>query len=140
MLRMRDSKSPSAGYHHFSTSDAGLAAADLRKEVGGLGAELLGLDKEPDFEQFKNLLHGLDPRSGDQLTAKLVEGRISYWDITATIPKGVTIAIERGDSRVHDALWEAGRETMADLEKLFTTRDRKGGAQGDRVTGNMIWY
>jgi conjugative relaxase-like TrwC/TraI family protein len=137
---MRDSKSPSAGYHYFSKSDSGLAAEELRKEVGGLAAERLGLDKDPDFDHFKNLLHGLDPHTGEQLTAKLVEGRISYWDITATVPKGVTIAIERGDPRVHDALWEAGRETMADLERFITTRERKGGAQDNRVTGNMIWY
>ena len=67
----------------------GLAAEELRKEVGGRGAPLLGLSSEPDFDQIKRLLHSLHPDSGDQLTAKLVPGRIPYWDITATIPEGV---------------------------------------------------
>jgi len=29
---------------------------------------------------------------------------------------------------------------MAELEKLATTRVRKGGRQEDRVTGNLVWY
>jgi len=140
MLRFRASADAKAGYFYFSKSDAGLEPDDLRMEVGGKGATALGLDNQPDFDQFKNLLHGLDPHTGEQLTAKLIENRISYWDVTASVPKGVTIAIEHGDTRVHDALWEAGKEAMKDLEEMVTTRKRKGGEHADRVTGNLIWY
>ncbi len=62
------------------------------------------------------------------------------WDITASVPKGVTEAIEGGDERVRAALWEAVREAAADVEGLVTTRVRKGGRMEDRVTGNMIWH
>ena len=138
MLRFRPSQSAAAGLAYFSKSDSGLEPS--RNEVGGKAATLLGLDSQPNLEQFSHLLHGLDPHSGTQLTAKIVPNRISYWDVTASIPKGVTVAIEAGDTRVHEALWEAGREAMADIEALTTTRKRKGGDIGDRISGNLIWY
>ena len=99
---------------YYGQTDGGyyLDGAELHREVGGQGAERLGLDGNPDFEQFKRLLHGLDPHTGEQLTAKLVPGRLAGWDVTASIPKGVTVALECGDERIHDALWAAGRETM----------------------------
>ena len=113
---------------------------DLHREWGGKGAGLLGLSGLPDYEQFKRLIHGLDPHSGEQLTAKLIEDRIPGWDVTASVPKGVTTALERGDGRIRQLLWDAGREAMADLEAMATTRVRKGGRQEDRQTGNLLWY
>ena len=53
----------------------------------------------------------LIPHTGEQLTAKLIDDRIAAWDVTASVPKGVTIALERGDDRIHDAIWEAGRRS-----------------------------
>ena len=139
MLRFHPIADAAAAEAYYSKSDGGyyLGADDLRTEWLGRGAELLGLSGPPDFEQFRRLLHGLDPHTGEQLTAKLVDHRIPAWDVTASVPKGVTLALERGDARIRDALWEAARETLADLEGYATTRVRKGGAQDDRVTGNL---
>jgi conjugative relaxase-like TrwC/TraI family protein len=120
------------GYYH--------EASGLRTEWGGKGAALLGLEGTPEFEQFKRLVHGLDPHTGEQLTAKLIDNRIPGWDVTASVPKGVTVALERGDSRIQDAIWQAGREAMAMLETYATTRVRVGGQQADRNTGNLAWY
>ena len=50
------------------------------------------------------------------------------------------MVIERGDGLVQDALWEAASAMVADLERLATTRIRKGGRQDDRVTGNLVGY
>ena len=100
----------------------------------------LGLEGPPEFEQFKRLINGLDPHSGEQLTAKLIAGRIPAWDVTACVPKGVTIALERGDDRIHDALWKAVDEAMAMLEDYATTRVRVDGQQADRRTQNLVWY
>src|SRR6266446_4352162 len=117
MLRMKPIADARKAESYYAKSDGGyyLADDDLRREWGGKGAGLLGLDGTPDFEEFKRLVHGLDPNTGKQ--------------VTASVPKGVTTALERGDSRIHDALWEAARETMADLERHATTRVRKGGKQ-----------
>ena len=60
--------------------------------------------------------------------------------MTASVPKGVTIALERGDNRIHEALWASVREAMAKLEEYATTRVRVDGKQEDRGTGNLVWY
>src|SRR5206468_298242 len=103
----------------------------LRREWLGKGAQMLGLTGVPQDEQFKRLIHGLDPHTGEQLTAKLVEGRLVGWDVTANPPKGVTTALERGDERVADVISWAKSKVFEDLEELATTRVRKGGRQED---------
>ena len=116
MLRMKPIADAKRAELYYSKSDGGyyLAGEGLHREWGGGAAARLGLDGVPEFEQFRRLIHGLDPHSGKQLTAMLVEDRIPAWDITASVPKGVTTALERGDSRVGDILWEANRRAMAD--------------------------
>lgn len=140
MIRFHAVSNAKAAIAYFSKSDGYYNAGDLRTEWLGKGAEELGLSGKPDFEHFKRLIYGLDPHTGEQLTSKLIHNRIPAWDVTASIPKGVTIALERGDSRIQDALWEAARETLADLEQYATTRVRKGGALDDRLTGNLVAY
>jgi conjugative relaxase-like TrwC/TraI family protein len=112
----------------------------LHREWGGRASSLLGLTGSPEFEQFRWLLHGLDPRTGKQLTARLDDDRLAGWDVMACVPKGVTLVIERGDDRVRDLVWQADRWAMADLERYATTRVRKGGVHDERVTGNLAWY
>jgi conjugative relaxase-like TrwC/TraI family protein len=142
MLRFTPIENARQAEHYYSRSDGGyyLDDHDLHREWGGKGAALLGLSGPPDYEQFRRLIHGLDPRTGEQLTAKLIEDRIPGWDVTASVPKGVTTALERGDGRIRDVLWRAGRQALADMEEMATTRVRKGGRQEDRVTGNLVWY
>jgi conjugative relaxase-like TrwC/TraI family protein len=142
MLRFHPIANAAAAESYYAKSDGGYyhQPGDLRQEWVGKGAAKLGLTGAPDFEQFKRLIHGLDPNTGEQLTAKLIENRIPGWDVTASIPKGATIALERGDAAIQDALWEAVRETVADLERYTTTRVRKGGKQEDRLTGNLVGY
>jgi conjugative relaxase-like TrwC/TraI family protein len=101
---------------------------------------MMGLTGTPEFEQFRRLIHGLHPETGEQLTAKLLENRLAGWDVNVHCPKGVTVVIEQGDERVREAFWEATRETIADLEWHATTRVRKGGEQADRRTGNLVGY
>jgi conjugative relaxase-like TrwC/TraI family protein len=142
MLRFHPIANAKAAETYYSKSDGGyyLAGNDLRREWVGTGAEQLGLSGTPDFDQFKRLIRGHDPHTGNQLTAKLIEHRIPAWDVTASIPKGVTIALESGDTRIQDALWAAARETVVDLEQYATTRVRKDGQQADRLTGNLVGF
>jgi conjugative relaxase-like TrwC/TraI family protein len=142
MLRMKPIQSANRACLYYEKSDAGYyqGTDGLHCEWGGKDAEKLGLKGEPDYEHFKNLMYGLDPHSGEQLTAKLVDHRIPAWDVTASVPKGVTMALERGDSRIQAAIWESLREAMAMLEAYAATRVRVDGKQEDRVTGNLVWY
>ncbi|MFT3920951.1 MAG: relaxase domain-containing protein [Myxococcales bacterium] len=142
MLRIQPIVNAKQAAQYYSKSDAGyyMADGDLRREWVGRGAELLKLHDTPDYEQFRRLIQGLDPHSGSQLTAKLIVGRVPAWDINVHCAKGVTLALEQGDLRIQTALWEATKETIADLERKATTRVRKGKQQADRITGNLVGY
>ncbi|WP_152053055.1 MobF family relaxase [Tautonia marina] len=142
MLRMKPVASGKQAEQYYARTDGGYYAEStgLRCQWGGKGATRLGLEGPPEFDQFNNLIHGLDPHTGEQLTAKLVKHRLSGWDVTASIPKNVTIALEEGDTRIQEAFWESIRESMARLESYATTRVRVDGKQEDRVTGNLVWY
>lgn len=139
---MKPVKSGKHAVDYFATSDAGYYSADggLRCEWGGKAAAQLGLSGTPELEQFSRLVHGLNPHTGGQLTARLSDDRVPAWDVTASIPKGVTLALEGGDERIHAAMWEAFREAMGELEGVATTRVRQGGQQADRVTQNLLYY
>jgi conjugative relaxase-like TrwC/TraI family protein len=142
MLRFTPIQDAGAAGSYYGKTDGGyyLDSPELHREVGGKGAERLGLAGRPDEKQFQRLLQGLHPVTGERLTARLVEDRVAGWDMTASIPKGVTEAIEGGDERVQAALWQAVRESAADVEAAIVTRVCKGGKQEDRLTGNLIWY
>lgn len=142
MLRMKPVADAKKAEAYYAKSDGGyyLQADDLHREWGGTAAARLGLTGEPEFEQFKRLLHGLHPMTGEQLTARLDADRLAGWDVTACVPKGVTTAIECGDTRVHKLMWDANRRALADLEEYATTRVRKDGQQEDRVTGNLACF
>ncbi len=142
MMRMKPIADAKAAVEYFAVSDGGYyhEGAGLHAEWGGKGAAKLNLSGKPQMEQFERLVHGLDPHTGDQLTAKLIENRIPAWDITASVPKSVTTLLECGDDRVQGAIWNAFGAAMQRLETYATTRVRVDGQQADRVTGNLIWY
>jgi len=125
---------------YLGKSDGGyfVQNEDLHREIGGEGAKRLGL-AEPDFEKFLRLLNGRDPHTNDQLTAQLIDGRIPGWHITASLPKGVSLAMEGDDKRITDVVWEAFRETMADMQAEAVTNMR-GGRDGKKQTGNIVYY
>jgi conjugative relaxase-like TrwC/TraI family protein len=132
---------------YYEKTDAGTDAGYYQAEAGlhsewiGDGAQKLGLaDRKPDYEHFKRLIRGLDPWTGDQLSARLRDDRIPAWDITVSMPKGPTLAIEQGDLRVLDAFRQSYRQAFAMLQRYATTRVRIDGQQEDRVTGNLLGY
>ena len=143
MLGMNPIKGRDVGIvaEYFGRSDGGyyLDGRELRREWGGKAAPRLGLTGTPEFEQFHRLIHGLDPRTGKQLTARLADDRVACWDFTGSVPKGVTSALERGDTRIAGAIYDTMNESMAAVEAMAMTRVRKGGRDADRVTSNMVW-
>ena len=142
MLRFTPIANARHAESYYAKSDGGyyLGSHELGCEWLGHGAAKLGLSGRPDLEAFKRLIHGLDPHTGEQLTAKLIEDRIPGWDVTASVPKGVTTALERGDTRVQGVIRWAMTQAFADIEKAATTRVRKHGKYEDRVTGNLVGY
>jgi conjugative relaxase-like TrwC/TraI family protein len=142
ILRFTEIRDAGAASSYYGKTDGGyyLDAAELWREVGGRLAARLGLSDKPDLEQFGRLLQGLHPVTGERLTQRLVSDRVAAWDMTASVPKGVTEAIEGGDGRVAELVRQALRASLEEVEERVTTRVRKDGRQEDRVTGNMVWY
>ncbi len=141
MIRMKPIASVKQADRYYEKSDAGYyEGSDLGTAWLGKGAERLHLTGTPVYEQFKRLIRGLDPHTGGQLTAKLVEHRIPAWDVTASVPKGVTTALERGDTRIQGAIWSSLIEAFDMMEDYATCRVRVDGKYEDRVTGNLVGY
>ncbi len=142
MLRFTPIANARQAESYYAKSDGGyyLGSHELGCEWLGKGAAKLGLYGRPDYGQFKRLIHGLDPHTGEQLTAKLIRDRIPGWDVTASVPKGVTTALERGDTRVQGVIRWAMTKAFDDMEVAATTRVRKKGKYEDRITSNMVGY
>lgn len=106
----------------------------------GRGAEMLGLRGTCRREDFERACNGLHPATGDRLTArdKGASRRVCFFGQISP-PKDVSIAcLVGGDERIRTWWDEAVRDTLHEIEAVTATRMRRGGAEEDRVTGNMV--
>jgi conjugative relaxase-like TrwC/TraI family protein len=126
---------------HMATSDYYLRdAAEFAGEWHGLGAELLGLEGRVDKESYFNLCENINPRTGEQLTARTKSERRVLYDFTFDAPKSVTLAYELGgDERIMDAFRGAIKDAMSEMESAMKVRVRTNGRQEDRASANMVW-
>jgi hypothetical protein len=78
MLRIKPIENAEQAASYYAKSDAGyyLNPDTNRREWGGKAASLLRLTGDPEFGDFDRLIHGLNPKDGSQLTAKLIKDRI----------------------------------------------------------------
>jgi len=126
---------------YFRAQDYHFEGAEQGAYVIGHGAELLGLDRSADPDQFARLLRNEHPISGAKLTNAQRPDRDIGRDMTVSIPKSVTLAAVLGgdDAAVH-AVEQSIAELVVLVEKDVATRVRKKGADFDRPTGNLIAY
>lgn len=144
MLRITVSKSASGAVKYF---DEGLTKSDYYQEKGeiigqwhGKLAERLGLDGEVKKEEFEALAHNRNPITGEQLTAKNIEGRRVGYDFTFDVPKSVSIIYSQTrDKDVLSAFNGAINDTMMEVEKHAATRVRANGKNENRFTENLLW-
>jgi len=109
-------------------------------EWGGLAAERLGLCGQVTKDAFESLCDNRIPGSEDQLTPRTKDQRRVGYDLTWSVPKSVSLAMELGDdSRIAEAFRESVRETMRELEADAETRVRRGCADHNRPTANLLW-
>ncbi len=103
-------------------------------------AESLGLVGKIRDRDWSALCDNRHPGSGESLTARNVANRTVAYDFNFNCPKSVSIvAALGGDRDIEQAMVEAMRETMAEVEAKAQTRVRRDGQDTNRDTGNLVW-
>lgn len=106
----------------------------------GKTARMLGLEGRIEEADFSAMCHNIDPRSGQQLTARQSGNRTVGYDFNWHVPKGVSLAYAiGGDQRIEQVFERSVQETMREIEAEAKTRVRRGGRQENRTTGNLAW-
>jgi conjugative relaxase-like TrwC/TraI family protein len=105
----------------------------------GRGAEELGLSGEIATDDFRAVLRGLRPASGEVLVHKAngYDDRRAGWDATFNAPKSVSIqGLVGDDRRLIEAHRKAVSRALVELEQYALSR-RRGGSEWV-VTGNVV--
>jgi conjugative relaxase-like TrwC/TraI family protein len=133
---------------HLRVGDYYAEGQKVMGEWFGLSAEKLGLKGTVKESEFLALCEGLNPATGQRLTARInskrredgktVANRRVFYDFTLSPPKSVSVVALLRDARIIEVHNRAVRQAMTELEKLAETRVRKSGQYGDRATGNLI--
>lgn len=100
----------------------------------------LGLAGRCRLKDFESLCNGLHPETGAKLMLRDKGGqrRVCYF-AQISAPKDVSVAhLVCGDDRIAGWWQEAVAETLKEIEAVAATRVRRGGANTDRTTGEMI--
>lgn len=141
MLRITQNRSAESAKSYYSHAEYYGEGQDKAGIWGGKTAQMLGLEGKIRESDFQALCDNLDPRSGQQLTARHDANRRTVgYDFNWHVPKGVTLAHAiGGDTRIESVFERAVSETMAEMEQEAKTRVRIGGKQEDRTTSNLVW-
>jgi conjugative relaxase-like TrwC/TraI family protein len=133
---------------HLCVGDYYAEGQKVTGEWFGEGAEKLGLGGKVGEKEFLALCEGLDPATGEWLTARknstrVQEGKVAlnrrvFYDFTFSPPKSVSVVALCQDVRIVELHNRAVRLAMVGLEKYAATRVRKSGQFGDRATGNLL--
>jgi conjugative relaxase-like TrwC/TraI family protein len=129
-------------YHKDLLASADVDTLGVRQygEWIGRGAEMLNLAGVVGEKQFKNVLSGMHPETGEKLTARIDKDRRSGMDYTIAPPKGVSVAcLVLGDVRIRGVLKTAEMAAVKVFEDQAAARVRTDGDfRGERTTGNLI--
>lgn len=147
MLRIHPSENATAAKQYYkaglSTSDYYVEKGVAKGYWGGEAAKLLGLSGAVEPEQFDRLVDNLHPFTEEKLTPRVKKSRRSGYDFTFNAPKSVSVvyALSNFETRktIRTAFEVAMVQTTYQMEQFMHTRVRKGGADFDRKTSNMVW-
>jgi conjugative relaxase-like TrwC/TraI family protein len=140
MLRITAQKSATQAKRYFRQSDYYAEGQELAGRWHGEGAARLGLTglvRQADFDALCDNLH---PTTSERLTVRTQGHRRVGFDFTFDVPKDVSVLHAlTADARIEEAFRESVRQTMIDIEAEVVTRTRRGGLNGTRPTGNVVW-
>jgi conjugative relaxase-like TrwC/TraI family protein len=137
---MNQNTSSAGAKAYFSTADYYSEGQELIGVWHGKGAARLGLSGQVNKDAWDALCDNRHPGTGLTLTSRQkAERRVGY-DLSFHVPKSVSMLYGiTEDARILDAFRASVNETMQEIESEMKTRVRKGGKNGDRITGNMVW-
>lgn len=125
---------------HMALGDYLTAEGQAEMTWVGAGCERLGIRGRCELTHFENLCRGLHPETGERVMVrdKGANRRVCYFGQISP-PKDVSLLyLVGGETRIRDWWKEAVRETLLEIEAVTATRVRRGGADDDRCTGNMV--
>jgi conjugative relaxase-like TrwC/TraI family protein len=140
MLRIVQNTSAADAKSYYSAADYFTEGQELVGLWRGEAAARLGLSGEVEKDAWDALCDNQHPVTGEVLTPRQREPRRVGYDFNFHCPKSVSLIYGlTGDERIVEALRAAVGETMRDMEAEMQTRVRKGYANADRTTANMVW-
>jgi conjugative relaxase-like TrwC/TraI family protein len=140
--------------HHLSNNDYYAVGETVIGQWMGNGAKLLGLEGAVNMDDFEAIRQGNNPatneflrqrHSADRSHEREINGKTvtetatarNLYDFTVSAPKAVSVqALE--DPRLIDAHKTAVAEMAAEMERLAGARIRRGGANDNRNTSNLV--
>ncbi|QMW07106.1 MobF family relaxase [Spirosoma foliorum] len=124
----------------LSKADYYLNDQELQGQMRGKLAERLGLVGPVTKDVFFALCENINPTTGENLTPRTKDNRVTGWDCNFHVPKSVSILHSlSNDDHILDAFRESVRLTMLDMEQDVKTRVRKDGLQDERQTGELLY-
>ena len=140
MLRISAQKSSATIRRLYATARYYEQGLGIIGRWGGRGAERLGLRGTVTISGLNELYDNRHPTSGERLTVRVRPNRTIAYTFRFSLPKSVSLlyGLYR-EENVLEAFRDAIAETMLEIESEMMTRVRKGGVQGERATGNLIW-
>lgn len=128
----------SAGY--YMAQDNYYFLGSMEANWMGKGAEMLGLEGDVNQQELSAALAGKLP--GDIDLTRMVGGKNTHrtgYDLTFGAPKTASVLmVVHGDQALLKAWNESVAETLAEIEKTVTTRQRVDGVNQTIVTGKAV--
>lgn len=140
MIRITQQAHAAGAKRYYASADYYTQGQELVGHWGGKGAERLGLAGHVGKDAFEQLCDNINPATGTPLTARTDVQRTVGYDFTFSVPKSVSLLYGlTEDQGLLDTFRSAVGETMREMEAEMKTRVRRGGADTNRTTGNMVW-
>jgi conjugative relaxase-like TrwC/TraI family protein len=140
MIRIAQQTSAEAAQRWYAPDDYYREGRGIVGCWGGKGALRLGLEGTVGKLAFGRLCYNRNPKTRGLVTARACARRTVGYDVKFSPPKSVSLLYGiNGDGAILEAFRAAARETMREMESEMEARVRRGGANTDRTTGNMVW-
>lgn len=121
-------------------SDYYISDQELQGRFEGRLAARLGIAGPATRDHFFALIENRHPLTGDTLTPRMKDNRITGYDINFHCPKSVSVIHAlTSDDHILKAFESSVQDTMREIEKQAMARIRQKGVYDDRVTGELAW-